>query len=337
MSLTSRQLTLQLVDAWRILQSIVGQPNEDGEIVEPKERAFASLYIRATESPNGEDALRLRKMVENGARRHLEKQYREVMDETVRKNPLIAKMGGIPSTINKFKAYTRVQESVHPEWKDENFDIIDGLPVWVFIFYLLRAGCVHEILAYVKENLQAIQKIDRNFHHYIGSYCSNPDRKLSRQMVERMQSEFQQRNTDNSKQDKFRIAVYKIIGRIELNKRSLPDVCPTAEDWLWLQLVLTREVKRGDEPAQQVFTLLDFQKSILAYGAKHFMSKTSNIGLYFQMLLCCGLFEQAVQYLYNFQLVDSTHFAIGLVYYGLLGIAPTSSDSPDAELRKSIS
>jgi hypothetical protein len=66
---------------------------------------------------------------------------------------------------------------------------------------------------------------------------------------------------------------------------------PTAEDWMWLQLVLSREIDRTSEPAHEVFTLQDLQKSVTQFGAKHFMAKGSNFGLYFQMLLMCGLFE----------------------------------------------
>jgi nuclear pore complex protein Nup93 len=66
---------------------------------------------------------------------------------------------------------------------------------------------------------------------------------------------------------------------------------PTAEDWMWLQLVLAREMDRATDPAHEVFTLQDLQKGVIQFGAKHFGTKGSNVGLYFQMLLMSGLFE----------------------------------------------
>jgi len=91
--------------------------------------------------------------------------------------------------------------------------------------------------------------------------------------------------------DIFKPAVYKIIGRCELAKRSVPTVMPTAEDWMWLQLVLAREIDRSTDPAHEVFTVQDLQKGVIQFGAKHFGNKGSNVGLYFQMLMMSGLFE----------------------------------------------
>src|SRR5690606_22334910 len=161
----------------------------------------------------------------------------------------------------------------HKEWQDKQFDRIEGTPMWALVFYMIRAGHIKEAADYVKQNQQAFQKVDRNFHHYINGYASSLDRRLTRQLADRMQSDYTQRSVHGAgSPDMFKTAVYKIIGRCELTKRSLPEVLPTADDWLWLQLVLTREVKRGDEPAQQVFTLQDLQKAVSAYAPK-FSSK----------------------------------------------------------------
>lgn len=41
--------------------------------------------------------------------------------------------------------------------------------------------------------------------------------------------------------DPYKLILYKIIGRCELNKKSLPDVVATTEDYVWLQVRLLGE------------------------------------------------------------------------------------------------
>lgn len=101
---------------------------------------------------------------------------------------------------------------------------------------------------------------------------------------------------------------------------------------MWLQLVLAREIDRATEPAHEVFTMQDLQKGVIQFGAKHFSAKGSNVGLYFQMLMMSGLFEDAVHYLYSFQSVDGVHFAIALTYYGLLRPTEIPLMKPDSDL-----
>lgn len=161
------------------------------------------------------------------------------------------------------------------------------------VFYLIRAGYLEEADEFVRQNQQSFQKLDRSFPTYLHAYCSAGDeRRLPRNLLDRIQAEYNNRvkHSEDTK-DIFKPAVYKIIGRCELAKRSVPTVMPTAEDWMWLQLVLAREIDRSTDPAHEVFTMQDLQKGVIQFGAKHFGTKGSNVGLYFQMLMMSGLFE----------------------------------------------
>lgn len=40
----------------------------------------------------------------------------------------------------------------------------------------------------------------------------------------------------SSSADPFKLALYKIMGKIDPARRSVPQVTVTTEDWLWLQL-----------------------------------------------------------------------------------------------------
>ena len=38
--------------------------------------------------------------------------------------------------------------------------------------------------------------------------------------------------------DPFKLALYKLMGKLEPTRRSVPVVTSTAEDWLWFQLAM---------------------------------------------------------------------------------------------------
>jgi hypothetical protein len=38
--------------------------------------------------------------------------------------------------------------------------------------------------------------------------------------------------------DPFRLALYKLMGKLEPGRRSVPLVTSTTEDWLWFQLAM---------------------------------------------------------------------------------------------------
>lgn len=320
-------LTLQLEDSWKLLASVVGEADSSDVFGGAQERQFMKDYI-LNPDPDSLEASRIRKRIEKGSRRWLEKQFHQVVEKTVVEFPTLARVGGIPSVLNKFRGFINVKMSQNhdkSDWDTKGFEYINEVPCWAMVFYLIRAGLLKEADAYVSQNQSQFQKLDRGFATYLHAYCAHEDRRLPRQLHDRIQGEYNNRvrHMEDTK-DPFKPAVYKILGRCELAKRSLPSVMPTAEDWMWLQLVLSREIDRTSEPAHEVFTLLDLQKSVTQFGAKHFMAKGSNFGLYFQMLLMCGLFEDAIHYLYSFQYVDGVHFAIALTYYGLL----RPSDNP---------
>ncbi|KAL7276192.1 nuclear pore complex subunit [Rhizina undulata] len=329
-------LTLQLQDSWRLLACITGESEtgDDNMTGGPREREYLKDYI-LNPSPDTPEAAKIRRRVERGSRKFLEKQFFTLVEHTISENPQIAKVGGIPSVFHKFRGFINVKLASNkdqPDWDPKNFQIIADVPCWAMIFYLLRAGFLKEADEYVRQNQQAFQKLDRGFPAYLHAYCASEDRRLPRTLLDRIQGDYNNRiRHGEGTKDIFKPAVYKIIGRCELTKRSVPTVMPTAEDWMWLQLVLVREIDRASEPAHEVFTLQDLQKSVTQFGAKHFGQKGSNVGLYFQMLLMSGLFEDAVHYLYSFQHVDGVHFAIGLTYYALL--RPTTNPAkPDSEL-----
>ncbi|EMR09810.1 hypothetical protein PNEG_01991 [Pneumocystis murina B123] len=319
----------QLSDSWKLLSKIVEENNYLYDSVSSKttnERQFVS-YI---DNPASRPAM-FKKIV-SGAKSFLEFQFFSLIEREIIKYPHDAKLGGVPSAENKIRAYLNIKFMKNGRWIKSNLEIVNNIPIWAFLFYLIRCGYLEEAVQYTLKHESLFQKIEKAFPIYLKAYFMSPNGKLPRQLNDRLHAEYNQRIrfiTETS--DPYKYVIYKIIGRCELSKRSLPEVLPLAEDYMWLQLNLIRSIEDSGESVHERFTLEDVQKTLLSFGAKHFTSKGTNPIVYFQLLLLSGQFERAIYYLYSYYPIDAVHFAIGLTYYGLLHI-PVVDNSLETEL-----
>ena len=200
---------------------------------------------------------------------------------------------------------------------------------WALIYFLLRSGLITEAAEYVTKNSVAFRALDRNFITFITQYASSPNRRLSRHNQDRLNTDYQQRSriAPENTLDPYRMACYKIVGRCELNKRSIDGISQGVEDWTWLQFALAREVNRAEEAANEVYGLQEVRDTIREIGQRHFSKGSEGpggFGTFFFLQVLGGLFEQAVAYLYSKSYISAVHFAIGLDFYGLLRVADFS-------------
>ncbi|KTW29977.1 linker nucleoporin NIC96 [Pneumocystis jirovecii RU7] len=319
----------QLSDSWKLLSKIVEENdylNDHASAKVTNERQFVS-YI---------DDFSLKstmfKKIISGAKSFLEVQFFSLIEKEISKHPHDAKLGGVPSVENKIRAYLNLKFMKNGKWTKKNLEIVNNIPIWAFLFYFIRCGYLEEAVQYTLKHENLFQKIEKTFPIYIKAYSMSPNGKLPRQLNDRLHAEYNQRIrfvTETS--DPYKYVIYKIIGRCELSKRSLPEVLPLAEDYMWLQLSLARSIQDSGESIHERYTLEDVQKTLLSFGAKHFNPKGANPIVYFQLLLLSGQFERAVHYLYSYHPVDAVHFAIALAYYGLLHI-PTIDNCLETEL-----
>jgi nuclear pore complex protein Nup93 len=121
--------------------------------------------------------------------------------------------------------------------------------------------------------------------------------------------------------DPFKLALYKLMGRIEPSRRSVPLATATTEDWLWFQLAMVDEDEQG---------LAAFTDVLLGYGAAHFDAQGKRRGVWAGVLLMCGQFERAVAALWEHPEteVEAIHLAIALAYHGLLRV-PSKAEASD--------
>lgn len=171
--------------------------------------------------------------------------------------------------------------------------IANNTPVWARIYYLLRSGHAKEALAFATENESALQKLEKSFLSYFKAWLDAPDRRLPKLLRDRFLAEYNQRirySTDRS--DPYKHALYKLIGRVEINRRNVAGVTQTTEDWLWFQLSLVRETEGQGEAPHEKYGLRDLAAVLLKFGEAHFDPKGTRPLLYFQVLLLSGQFER---------------------------------------------
>jgi nuclear pore complex protein Nup93 len=293
----------------------------------PKERCFSRDYL--DEAPNSVNAVRTRKRILDGSRKFLEGKFLNEVEGVIRKHAREAQVGGVPSTLSRIRGFIRVKL----EFKELGTDIEqlqkiggdgDEYP-WVIVFYLLRAGLTTEAASYVLERKTFFQNNDRNFQSAIGYYASDPDRRLSPDLQQKINHVFAQRARIAPTNDPYRMACYKIIGRCEMTRRNLEPLKESLDDWVWLQFNLAREGNRAEENAGEIFGLEELRATVTDIGQRHFMSESADSagghGVYFYLATLAGMFEQAINYLYQHNYVSAIHFAIALDYYGLLRVS----------------
>ncbi|KAF7884964.1 hypothetical protein EAF00_010782 [Botryotinia globosa] len=315
--------------AYRCLMEIVNEDPDPDRLQLPgavKQRQFAAAYL--DDNTNSAQAADLKKRILSGSLRYLEKEFFENVETIVAKNPREALVGGKPSPLTKIQGYVRLRSARKDLATDISaLQIVNDDYVWAVVFYLLRSGHVEEANAYVQGNREAFRVIDRSFMFYIAEYANSPDRKLSHDLQNRIQSEYSQRNriSPEGSIDPFRMACYKIIGRCELHVRALDqNIVQNQDDFVWIQFVLAREANRVDEIASDAYGLANVQKTFKDIGARMFSKGNENSGpfsVYFVLLVLSGLFEDAIDLLYRHSISDCVHFATALDFYGLLRVS----------------
>lgn len=269
-------------------------------------------------------AIRTRRRIIEGSRNFLEQTFFGEIENTIAKNPREAQLGGVPSIINKIRAYIRLRaarQDLAPDGTE--LQMVNDDYCWILIFYLLRCGFVAEAAEYVSQD-QGFRSMDYKFVTYMTTYAQQ--RRLPRDLQQKIGSEYQQRlrNAPENTVDPYRMACYKIIGRCDLSQRRLDGLGQGVEDWMWLQFVLAREDTRAEEVAGDVFGLEDIKKDIAEIGQRVFpkgQEAGGAYGTYFLLQILGGMFEQAISYLGSYAPVNAVHFAIALDYYGLLRVS----------------
>ncbi|KAI0668697.1 nucleoporin-interacting protein NIC96 [Trametes maxima] len=286
------------------------------------ERKFARAYLG---DPESREAVELRRQIAKGAREALEEQYWEVIERTIQARPMEARLGGDPSVANKIRAYILVRHYRNGEWEDR-IELVAGQPLWAKLFYLIRTGHAQEALEEATRFQQAIEHRESSFLSHLRAWVESSDRRLPKPHRDQLHAAYNAHMLHSATADPFKLALYKLMGKIDPARRSVAQVTVTTEDWLWFQLSMVEEDEFGG--------LRGLAEVLLSYGERHFDGvpgqKGARRGVWAGVLLMCGQFERAVAALWDHHEseVEAVHLAIGLAYHGLLRI-PSRAETSD--------
>lgn len=316
----------QVCDAWRTLILLTDEKNSKFN----QEQKFFDLY----QSKDYEKSTAFKKRVIANSKVCLEEQFYNYMDEVYTKDD--NKKDYLPPTnLNKVSFFIKkvIMEN-NPRFIDHTLSI-NGTPIWALIFYLLRSGLHKDALNVVTEYKDLFMKFDKNFPIYLRKFIENDCFGLPPELNDRMNIEFSQQfsfmNSNASANfDAYKYSVYKIIGKCDLSKKTLPnEINLSIEDWLWFHLSIINEFNSNLNSSSSLifenYTLQNLRKKIISLGPRKFNSSSNN-PLYLKTLMMVGLYELAVQYTFeSLNEYDAVHLAIGLCYYGLLRVSELNS------------
>lgn len=256
-------------------------------------------------------------------------------------------MGGQPGIASRVAAFLRISLlSREGRWAPD-LELVKKssnsapAPLWASIFHLLRTGHAQEALRQAEEHEECLRRTDGGFVGWFQEWIESGSSGLSRASRDRFFAEYNARfrnlamgggaGGDVANVDPHKIALYRLIGRVDANRKFPNALTRSTENWLWLQLAMTREPAIGfddrDEDDRERHTLEDLSRKLRSYGEKHFDPKGRRPLHYFLVLLLSGEFERAIAFLYSRpqHQADAVHFAISLSYYGLLR-CPTAQE-----------
>ncbi|SCU98098.1 LAMI_0F13014g1_1 [Lachancea mirantina] len=254
------------------------------------------------------------------SRHYLERHFLSYVDDLYKKNL----SEGLPTNANKVKSFIECKlKNPDNTWKHPNLTVVNGLPVWALIFYLLRAGLAKDALEVAIAHKLSFKKVEQSFLSYFKAYMASPNQNLPHELVTRLHTEYNQHIKNSLDGDPYRTAVYKIVGRCDLTRKNIPTIVLSIEDWLWVHLMLIKEEVSSDEPIYERYGLKDFQGLITSYGASRFQNN------FLQVLLLSGLYEHAVEYAYTLSESDAVHLAIALASRNMISVS--NYDASDAK------
>ncbi|ORX79187.1 NIC-domain-containing protein [Anaeromyces robustus] len=320
-----------IVESWELLSSIINEQELSKFKKSDKNGLYNySIIDKERGTPmNAIDSIEIRKMITEGAKKYLENFFWKWIENKIVKNPKEAMLGGKPGVIQKIRAFLNITFKKYGEWENPIFELINNVPVWAQIYYLIRSGHYNEALKYVLsiEHELRSREEDSNFVDYFKAWLESPERKLSKYLRNRLLTEWNEHIryiidpvTNEIHGDPFKYALYKIIGRCDMTYKKIPGdiVMPTVEDYLWFHLILVQESHLTDEPNQERYGLREMSQTMQQFGPGFFQKGLQ----WFYVLLICGEFEKAVAYLFSIEKyqVEAVHFAIVLAYYSLLKV-----------------
>lgn len=139
--------------------------------------------------------------------------------------------------------------------------MVAAQPLWAKLFYLVRTGHIREALEEALAHRQAIEHREDSFVVHFRLWLESPDHRyvffprspygypcfdyhlafrLPKPHRDHVQAVYNAHLLHSTSVDPFKLALYKLMGKLDPSKRNVPLVTATTEDWLWFQLAMAR-------------------------------------------------------------------------------------------------
>ncbi|RKP25308.1 Nup93/Nic96-domain-containing protein, partial [Syncephalis pseudoplumigaleata] len=320
--LGTQQQWQQVTEAWRVLASVIGEKDaQNGQF--KRGPLLQGQYLRAYNDTQGPGRAELYRKFIQGAQDHLETQFYEYMIKQIQSQPQRAQLGGVPSAISTVRGFVNITLWSNNELVNPNIELMKGDAIWAIVYLLFRSGKFADVRDYVATHRSSFDAIEPTFQEYLFAYLDH-GRQLPKVQQDRLHAEFNQRlRHARETTDPYKFALYKIMGRCELRKKTIQEVVHTIEDYIWLQFMLLSNGEDAQAMSGEQYTLGELQDTLVKFGPEHFNQRGSHPLHYLQVLLLTGQFERAISYLYELEdyYCEAVHFAIALAYYGLIRVA----------------
>jgi Nup93/Nic96 len=297
--------------------------SESGSGLPPRENAFGGLRAPAD-----------RRAVTVGALRYLCLQFREdKMRREVEARPRDAQRGGVPGLVGDVRAYLNLAFDRGIPAQLLAGPCIAGLPLWPQVYYCLRAGDARVALEIVEQTLMECSTTSSSvvlFRDCLAAYLESGDsRVLPDQLLAQLVHDYGM--TVSRGLDNYQRVCYVVLSRLDPSagdKMALQDddyalLFFSIEDYLWLRLSIARlECDPAPPGALAVYSLslAAIQDEIQEFGPSHFDERGDSPVFYSLILLLCGQFAAAIEYLEvgARAITEAVHVAFILYHYGIL-------------------
>lgn len=134
--------------------------------------------------------------------------------------------------------------------------------------------------------MRALEHREPSFVTYFKTWVESPDGRLPKAHRDHLQSIYNTHMLNSATADPFKLALFRLMGKLDPSRRSIPLVTATAEDWLWFQLAMVDEDESGG--------LRALAEVLMSYGERHFEGPPNQRreGMWANVLLMCGQFER---------------------------------------------
>jgi Nup93/Nic96 len=283
---------------------------------------------------NGLHAPADRRAVTLGAVRYLSLQFREEkMRRELEARPRDAHRGGVPGLIADVRAYCNLTFDRGVPDQLASGPSVGGMPLWPQVYFCLRAGDPVAALEIIDDTLNDGSTTSSSvvlFRDCLSAYIESgdsriiPDDSLAKLVHDYGMSV--SRGLDN-----YQRVCYVVLSRLDPaagEKMALRDddyalLFFSIEDYLWLRLSIARLDGDPAPPGALVIyglSLQSIQAEIVEFGPAHFDERGDSPVFYALILLLCGDFASAINYLENSAraITEATHIAFVLYHYGML-------------------